>query len=81
MKEGGVRILPSREGEDDYVIVVGLGSSDVIAGDCISENRDLTKEKIRTAISAGVRALQSKSLKLIQVVGSVTGLMSTAVRL
>ncbi len=59
LKEGSARILPTTQSDDDYVIIVGLGKDENKGEESERENRDLNREKIRTAVSAGVRSLQS----------------------
>lgn len=59
LKEGSVRVLPSSSADEEVVVVVGLGKDDPQREESERENRDTHREKIRTAISAGVRALQS----------------------
>ena len=62
LKEGSARILPTTQSDDDYVIIVGLGKDENKGEESERENRDLNREKVRTAISAGVRSLQSNAL-------------------
>ena len=52
-------MLPSSSADEEVVVVVGLGKDDPQREESERENRDTHREKIRTAISAGVRALQS----------------------
>ena len=66
LKEGNARILSSTENENDYVIVVGLGKDEIKPEESERENRDLNREKIRTAVSAGVRALQSLFIQFLK---------------
>ena len=63
LKEGSARILAASPSDEEVIVVVGLGKDEIERAESERENRDVNREKVRTAISAGVRALQSKKLK------------------
>merc|ERR1711962_415479 len=68
LKAGQVRFLNRYDGQDDLVVMVGLGKKDQSLGSS-REGHDLTREAVRTSISTAIRSLKDQGIDEVLVDG------------